>query len=956
MLSCYKPLLGIFFALAMAGCQTDADVHSANSSANSTELEQVFISQDKVILYSDKGIAHTYDLDFYVLYRQDDPQLKLRPAGLEKVNYNVPTWIAIDKSLADLETNVRDAATAGDGFDASILEGSADSRTANYFASGQVIHVEPETVTRIGNSIQLHFDDHTNFGLQASIELGGRYPQLDYTLTPKAEGFYSVGFVGSPSFTVEQAEEIWQPLIWQENSFPDKSYLTLAYRAPLPTTMVRANGFNYGLLAHPKEFPFNPLPVADNSRFGVVLRNPQGKAQPMLFAPVLGGMESKMYPGDLYSFSSYLIAEPGDAITDAYETLAREVYGFKDYRHNEIASLNTTFENIVDYSLTEYAWFEKELKGSAYSTDVPGAVKNVTSLNALELALVTDNKTMFEDRAYPTLEFMLSREKFLFSLDPEQKIQNPSRNMFGPIAPVSELSALYTILGGANGFFVDLARSEYNTSRVRNLDVAQSGNSWWNSLWLYKATNDKAYLDKAISGANEYLKNRVYQPATEPAGFFWTSFTPRFIELTELYEVTKDENYLKAAQKIARQYTMFTWMSPKIPEQKVLVNEGGKAPMYWYLKSKGHEQMYIDEEAIDAWQLSGIGLTPESSSTSSGHRAIFMANYAPWMLRIGYYADDKFLKEVAKAAIIGRYRNFPGYHINTARTTIYKKESYPLRPHKELSVNSFHYNHILPMASMLLDYMMTDVYVRSGGAINFPSEYIEGYAYLQNKFYGHAPGSFYGEQGVNLWMPEDLLTIDNLELNYISGYKGNDLYIAFANQLDEEVVTHFSVKDVLVELADSYEITQWQENRKIGTETVEGSSIPVEVAADGITVVKISGATLHPGFRKLFTGESSIVPNDYLEIEAGNARAMLIKLGDYDQRAYLYLRDDDSEVAEATLHYIDEKGAKHSLTDDEFPYEFTVNLPGNATAFGFSLQVRDLDGGVATTGELTLGR
>ncbi len=952
MLSCHKLLFGLMGALVIAGCQTEADV----STTDSRSTEQVSISEDAIVLYSDKGVAHTYDLEFYVLYRQDDPKLKLRPAGLDKVNYNVPTWIAIEESLADLEENVRDAATAGDGFDASILEGSADSRTANYFASGRVFQVTPDSVTRIGDRIHMAFDDHKYFGLDATIDLAADYPQLNYTLTPKTEGFFSVGFVGSPSFTVEQADEIWQPLIWQENSFPDKSYLTLAYRAPLPTTMVRANGFNFGLLAHPKEFPFDPLPVSDNSRFGVVLRNPDGEAQPMLFSPVLGGIESEMHAGDLYSFSVYLIAEPGDAITDTYETLARNVYGFRDYRRNAIASLNTTFENIVDYSLTEYAWFEKELKGSAYSTDVPGAVKNVTSLNALELALVTDNKEMFEERAYPTLEFMLSREKFLFSLDPEQKIQNPSRNMFGPIAPVSELSALYTILGGANGFFVDLAKDEYSSSRIRNLDVAQRGDSWWNSLWLYKATNDQSYLDKAIAGADKYLERRVYQPATEPAGFFWTAFTPRFIELSELYEVTRDKKYLDAAQEAARRYTMFTWMSPKIPEQKVIVNEDGKAPMYWYLKSKGHKQMYVDEEAIDAWQLSEIGLTPESSSTSSGHRAIFMANYAPWMLRIGYYAEDEFLKDVAKAAIIGRYRNFPGYHINTARTTIYKKESYPLRPHKELSVNSFHYNHILPMASMLLDYLVTDVFVRSEGAISFPSEYIEGYAYLKNKFYGHEPGSFYGEEGVNLWMPKDLVEVNNLELNYVSGYRGDDIYIAFTNQSDKKIVTDFTLNSALVDLADEYLVTRWTENKKSGSESATGSAIPVKVAADGITVVKISGATPRPTFSEKFTGESPEVINDYLEIDAGNARAMLIKLGEYDERVYVYLRDDDSKVAEATLRYFNGKGVEQVATDSEFPYEFTINLPPGTSGLRFELEVLDLDGHVVKTGNLALGQ
>ena len=77
-------------------------------------------------------------------------------------------------------------------------------------------------------------------------------------------------------------------------------------------------------------------------------------------------------------------------------------------------------------------------------------------------------------------------------------------------------------------------------------------------------------------------------------------------------------------------------------------------------------------EEAPAWRLSEIGLTPESSGTCTGHRAIFMANYAAWFVRLAHYTGDDFLARIAKNAIVGRYRNFPGYHINTARTTIYK--------------------------------------------------------------------------------------------------------------------------------------------------------------------------------------------------------------------------------------------------------------------------------------------
>ena len=149
-------------------------------------------------------------------------------------------------------------------------------------------------------------------------------------------------------------------------------------------------------------------------------------------------------------------------------------------------------------------------------------------------------------------------------------------------------------------------------------------------------------------------------------------------------------------------------------------------------------------ERVPAWRLSEIGLTPESSGTSTGHRGIFMANYAAWMLRLAHYTGDEFLARTADHAVIGRYRNFPGYHINTARTTVYEKADYPLRGHMELGANSFHYNHIMPHISLLYDFLVTQALFRSGGKVDFPGEFIEGYAYLQSKFYGHLPGTIYG--------------------------------------------------------------------------------------------------------------------------------------------------------------------------------------------------------------------
>ena len=158
-------------------------------------------------------------------------------------------------------------------------------------------------------------------------------------------------------------------------------------------------------------------------------------------------MASEMGVGESFAFKSLLFLSKGKELSAGFEIIARDIMGFRDYRSNAIGSLNETIENIIEYGMSDYSWFVDSLKGCAYSTDVPGAVKNVTSLHPFEVALIYDREDVYQKRAYPIIEYLLSREKFLFSLDPEQKIQQPSRKLNGPAAPVSELADHYQLSG-----------------------------------------------------------------------------------------------------------------------------------------------------------------------------------------------------------------------------------------------------------------------------------------------------------------------------------------------------------------------------------------------------------------------------------------------------------------------------------------------------------------------------
>lgn len=891
--------------------------------------------------------AYTFAPTFTILYNAADPGMALKPAGLKKVEYNVLTWKVTDSSKADFKQKKVGAAMAGDGFDDRILRAKAEWRTAAICNAGEKTLITATAIRKKGDSAFFVFPVSPDFKLTAYLLMKEKpYPSLHFSFKPAQPGYYSIGYTGAPAVAPEKAAGIWQPLIWQEKRIPDAAYCTPAFMATLPTTFVYDGANTIGVLAAPKEIPFQPLPTLPNSRFGVALVNEQHQLQPQLYAPLPGGYLSKMEPGQVFDFSCYLVTVP-QPVNKAYEQLAREIFGFRDFRHNDIANLNTALDNMVDYSLSHYAWFVDSLKGCAYSTDVPGAVKNVSSLNPLELALVRDDSVMFEKRAYPLMEFMMSREKFLFALDSTQKIQSPSRKLNGPIAPLSELLALYEVFGKKNPFYLSLAKQEYLRSRIRNMEYKEVGRNWINAMYLYRATDDQKYLKEATTGADKYLQQRIDQPQTgfndpmQTGYFFWPTFTGRWIEFLQLYELTGNKRYLDAAQEGARNYTMFTWMCPAVPDSQITVNKGGKAPMYWYLRSKGHKQMYYPEEQTPAWRLSEMGLTPESSGTATGHRGIFMANYAPWMLRLGYYTRDSFLVQVAKSAIVGRYRNFPGYHINTERTTAYEKVDFPLHEHKEQSVNSFHYNHILPMASMLLDYLVTDAFVRSKGNISFPAEFMEGYAYLQNNLYGAKKGTFFTEKDVQLWMPARLLRISNNELNYVAARKNNQLMLAFTNQSAVPVTATVTIDPARVKLNKQCVLRSFTGSIK---NALSDSSFTITVPANGLMAVALDGVMLSTSFQEqLLNTDYKESDLDYMHLREGRTHAMLFDLGTYDRRLYVYLEDDDNKYRSASLVYSIGKGKQQRIDDTAYPFEFTVPV-GKGRPVSFYLLLTGTDG------------
>lgn len=871
--------------------------------------------------------SYQFAIDFKLIYSETDPKMQLR--NLSELNYFAPTWeasaIPSDKIFKDRK---KDASRGGDGIDESLNSKITAGRTGDVFYSGTVVNFENSSVTKTKDTIYVKAVAADYGTLLAKLYQDRKgQPTFSYVFAAQKEGYFSIVYTGAPAFKFAGVTEVWQPMVWQQKRFPMHSYLTLAFQCPIPATFVGDKNNTVGVLADTKEMPFQPLPTRDNNKFGVVLRNQAGDVQPMIVAPVLGHMNSKMKSGDDFAFTFHLIVND-KSISKSYEDIARNNFKFTDYRRNDFTTVNQTLDNMIDYGLSEYSCFIDSLKGCSYSTDVPGSTKNVSSLNPLSISLVADNEDVFSKRAYPIMEYMLSRDNTLFCLDTTQKVQSPSRKLGRPCAPVSELGALYNLSGRHSTFLLRWAEDKFY--KYASPEKREHGRGLWSdALEMYRSTGDKIYLDWAIRGAKYYIKSQITEPQTKlRAEFFWTSYAPKYISLLELYEITKDKEFLDAALLGARLYSMFVWMTPQIPDESIIVNKGGKAPWYWYLKQRGLPQQTVPEETVAAWRVSETGLVAESSTTGIGHRAVFMAHHAPYFLRLYHYTGDTFLRDIARSAVVGRYSNFPGYHMNTERTTAYEKVDFPLRMPDQISANSFHYNHPFPHMTILLDYLVTDVLNKSEGKINFPSLHIEGYGYLQNKFYGHEPGSFYGEDNVWLWMPQRLLTTSNIELNYLSGRSSNDLYLAFMNQSHDNVRSDISFNlDILPQMRNhTYQAELWADNKKIETVDVINGKLSIDCSDKGITALIVRGVNIESKFQKKFVSKDVAWKNDYYESEFGRSSALLINMGKDLKKAYIFLRDDDSVFEKVNMLYRLDNGKFQMLEDISYPYEFTIDV------------------------------
>jgi hypothetical protein len=164
------------------------------------------------------------------------------------------------------------------------------------------------------------------------------------------------------------------------------------------------------------------------------------------------------------------------------------------------------------------------------------------------------------------------------------------------------------------------------------------------------------------------------------------------------------------------------------------------------------------------------------------------------------------------------------------------------------------------------------------------------------------------------------------------------------NECDREL------KDVAVQLdlpAGSHSATIWRDNQRVDTKlTVLNGASKISLSPKGITALIVDGVKVSAPFQAKFIGKPSpekAITHQVIQTPFGEAHATILSFGPELTWLYAYLTSDAKTVKSAKLH-ITLPGRTEALTDDSFPFEFSLPLKLTDTSAQLTFEAQPISG------------
>jgi hypothetical protein len=534
---------------------------------------------------------------------------------------------------------------------------------------------------------------------------------------------------------------------------------------------------------------------------GLSHMNRKAQLSPTLYYPVLGEDKSERNEGEEINFSFRYSLIAGDWFA-AIKHAANDIYKFRETlalrqskqsltdriekMHHYLTDPKTSLWNIEEYK-------GKQIGAQSYLGGVVGsskdAMKNADYGAMWMLANATNDPELKDKVLPPALNFKLVQqdtEKGFFNGAIEGQYYLAKRKKFveewGEIVEPIALT-YYVMLDIGNMLLFEPGNAEmkdrlrfgaerllswqkpdgsfavaYDRKTEQEIfkDIKDVRPTFYGLMVAYRILKDEKYLKAAQKGADWMIKNAV-----ETGAFLGVCgdarYAPDFATgqsaqaFLDLYDMTKDKRYQKAAITCAKIYTASIYTHP-IANQEIKTVNGIKR---------------------QDWEISQTGLSFEhggifGSATRLG--PIQLASHAGMFIRMFALTGEDIFADMARAAAIGRDAFVDS---KTSVASYYwaamNKGAGPY-PH-----------HAWWQVGWITDYLMSEAELRSAGKVSFPRGFVTPKV-GPHQTYGFEPGTIHGKKA-NLVIREGFVSDNQTVTDHILAENpdGKEAYIILLN-------------------------------------------------------------------------------------------------------------------------------------------------------------------------------